>query len=246
MLGFAIEEFPITLISHNKNKAFRFTSSLPCPTITMSMNQLSLALLVSMMLASTHGFTTAPPGGMVSPPHFAKVNELPTMIESPAPQIETPPVEQKKTVPNKKAKKAPEGHGKNGPFAPVVLLAKNVLGDEKLNTIRGKAIGLHSKVIGNFVDTYDSALGEIALRTLFDIADSNKNGSIEKEELAKALRGLGFDLKDAQIQGIFDRADKDGNGLIDFEEWRKEAPGTLRTNLIKLAKRNGGDLGFLA
>merc|ERR1712157_152025 len=32
---------------------------------------------------------------------------------------------------------------------------------------------------------------------------------------------------------------KDGNNLIDFEEFSKEAPRTLKTNLTKLAKKNG-------
>ena len=208
------------------------------------MNRLSVALLVSAMMASTHGFTTAPPGGMVSAPYFAKViHEISTERVSRTATTESPAVD-KKVAPKKK--KTSEGHGKDGPFAPVVLLAKNVLGDEQLNTIRGKAIGLHSKVIGGFVDTHETPFGETALRTLFQMADINKNGAIEQEELAKALRTLGFELKEAQIKGIFERADKDGNGLIDYDEWRKEAPSTLRTNLIKLAKRNGGDLGFLA
>ena len=34
--------------------------------------------------------------------------------------------------------------------------------------------------------------------------------------------------------------------VIDFEEFVKECPKTLRTNLVKLAKENGHDLGFLS
>ena len=34
--------------------------------------------------------------------------------------------------------------------------------------------------------------------------------------------------------------------IIDFEEFVKETPKTLRTSLVKLAKQNGHDLGFLA
>ena len=34
--------------------------------------------------------------------------------------------------------------------------------------------------------------------------------------------------------------------MIDFEEFVKETPKTLRTSLVKLAKQNGHDLGFLA
>ena len=44
----------------------------------------------------------------------------------------------------------------------------------------------------------------------------------------------------------FEGADLDANGYLDYQEWRKEAPKTLRTNLIKLAKRNGGEMGLLA
>lgn len=35
-------------------------------------------------------------------------------------------------------------------------------------------------------------------------------------------------------------------GVIDFEEFVKESPKALRVNLVKLAKSNGHDLGFLA
>jgi len=52
-------------------------------------------------------------------------------------------------------------------------------------------------------------------------------------------------LKDSQIEGIVSRADVDDNEVIDFEEFCKSTPATLRTNLIKLAKANGDDLGFL-
>ena len=34
--------------------------------------------------------------------------------------------------------------------------------------------------------------------------------------------------------------------VIDFEEFVKESPKALRVNLVKLAKANGHDLGFLA
>ena len=41
------------------------------------------------------------------------------------------------------------------------------------------------------------------------------------------------------------KADKDQNDVIDFEEFVKETPKVLRTSLVKLAKKNGHDLGFL-
>ena len=49
-----------------------------------------------------------------------------------------------------------------------------------------------------------------------------------------------------QIDGILARADADGNATIDLEEFISDAPKTLKTNLIKLAKQNGADLGFLS
>ena len=53
-------------------------------------------------------------------------------------------------------------------------------------------------------------------------------------------------LAEKQVEQIIKRADSDENEVIDFEEFVKEAPRTLRVNLVKLAKQNGHDLGFLA
>ena len=52
-------------------------------------------------------------------------------------------------------------------------------------------------------------------------------------------------MDDKQVDGIMNRADVDDNAVIDFEEFVKDAPKTLRTQLVKLAKKNGNDLGFL-
>jgi hypothetical protein len=162
-------------------------------------------------------------------------------------EIQSNMVMEEPVAANKGNKKAVGGHSKEGLLSPFVILMKEVLGEKDLNKLRGKVIGLHSEVIGKFVETADSGVGELALRALFELADENKNGTIEEEELKKALGTLGFrHLKEKQISGIFSRADSDGDGSLDYEEWKKEAPKTLRTNLIKLAKQNGGDLGFLA
>ena len=135
----------------------------------------------------------------------------------------------------------------HGPFAPLVRGAKRVMGEAELNALRAKIIGEHSKVIKEFVDTSDSPTGQIALKVLFDAADKDGNGTLDKEEVAAALRALGFShLQEKQIDGILSRADADENEVIDFEEFVREAPKTLRTNLVKLAKQNGAELGFLA
>ncbi len=39
---------------------------------------------------------------------------------------------------------------KFGVFSPAVYVAKIALGEQKLNKLRGKAISLHSQVIGDF------------------------------------------------------------------------------------------------
>ena len=36
------------------------------------------------------------------------------------------------------------------------------------------------------------------------------------------------------------------NCVIDYEEFVEEAPKTLKVNLVKLAKNNGAELGFLS
>ena len=153
----------------------------------------------------------------------------------------------KKQPKKKPAAAAANGHSSGGVFAPVVRLAKTALGEEKLNKVRAKAISIHSDTISSFVDTSNTASGKAVLRALFEVADLNKNGKVEQEELEAAFRLLGFDwLQEKQVKGIFKRADTDEDGYIDMDEWMQEAPKTLRTNLIKLAKKNGGRLGFLA
>jgi hypothetical protein len=147
---------------------------------------------------------------------------------------------QKKTV--KKARKSPAHQP--GVFSPLVLSAKKVLGEAKLNKIRGKVIGLHSDVIAKFVATNESPIGGAISDTLFAVMDKNKDGVLDEKELALAFETLGFSwLKEKQVSGILKRADKDDDGIIDYEEFRKELPKTLRTNLTKLAKKNGGELG---
>jgi hypothetical protein len=167
---------------------------------------------------------------------FYFMEEKQQQLKDPAPAPKAP-------VNKKKA-----AHGKTGVFSPAVLLVKDAYGDDAaFNKFRAKVISMHSDVISSFVETSDSATGKAALRTLFQFADRDQSGTIEEEELAHAFSVLGFDwLKEKQLKGIFKRADKDGNGAIDMEEWFSEAPKTLRTNLIKLAKKNGGEMGFLA
>ena len=157
---------------------------------------------------------------------------------------ESAPKMAKKPMAKKKAAGGP-AH-KAGVFSPIVYAGKMVLGDEQLNKLRGKIISLHSDLIKDFVSTHDSAFGQAVLRSLFEISDLDKDGKLSRDEVASALRSLGFDwLKDKQIDGIIARADTDENGYICIDEFCVEAPRTLSTNLVKLAKKNGGDMGLL-
>jgi hypothetical protein len=144
-------------------------------------------------------------------------------------------------------KPSPKKKDAEGIFAPAVLLTKDILGETELNKLRAKIINMHSDVIGKFTDTAQTEFGNQILRVLFTLADKDGDGTIDEQELTVALEALGFDfLKEKQIAGIFNRADGDKNGRLDFEEWEKAAPKTLKMSLIKLAKKNGHDLGFLA
>jgi hypothetical protein len=135
---------------------------------------------------------------------------------------------------------------KEGVFSPIVVAAGAVLGDKMLNEIRGKVIALHSDLIKSFVDTADSAFGKAVLRQLFNFVDVDKSGYLDKDEVATALNMLGFKwLGGKQVDGIFARADANGDAEISLEEFMVEAPKTLRTNLVKLAKSNGGEMGLL-
>lgn len=142
-------------------------------------------------------------------------------------------------------------------FAPLVQFGKQILGDQELNRIRGNVIAQHSSMIQRFVGTAESKFGNMVLRALFQAADTNGNGRIEMEELEAALQTVGFrHLNEKQIKGIFQRAQQQGSAadgndeqqeknFITLDEWMEAAPKTLKTNLVKLAKTNGGELGFL-
>jgi len=135
---------------------------------------------------------------------------------------------------------------KHGVFSPLVYGARAALGDQELTRLRGEVIKAHSAVIAAFVETHASDFGQIALERLFLAADADGNGTLDKHEVRRALESLGFNwMSDAKVEGLVSKADVDGNEVIDFEEFATAAPKVLRQNLVKLAKQNGHDLGFL-
>jgi len=217
--------------------------------MTLNMNKLRLLALATAAVSASAFAPPAPKTTSLTSIESTTVPYFIDLVEPEAPPMETASVAaakpQKKNAPMKAKKPASTTH-QEGIFSPVVKAAKIVLGEKTLNKVRAKGISLHSQVIGDFVATADTPFGKAALRRLFTLSDKDGNGTIDKEELREALTVLGFKwIKDKQVEGIFTRADTDGNGAIDYEEWCAEAPRTLRTNLIKLAKTNGGELGFL-
>ena len=83
---------------------------------------------------------------------------------------------------------------------------------------------------------------------IFRLTDADGNGQLDKAELKRLLKTrLGFVwLDDAKIDDLVGRMDADANDLISYEEFVDSFPRILKTNLIKLAKKNGDDLGFLS
>ena len=146
-----------------------------------------------------------------------------------------------------KAEKEPKRAAwREGIFAPLVLGAKQAMGEQELKEFRASVIAKHSKVIGKFVDTSESKFGQLVLKRMFEYADKDGNGTLDKEEVKSALLDLGFDfMNEKQIEKLLKDADKDQNDVIDFEEFVTATPKALRINLVKLAKKNGHDLGFL-
>merc|ERR1719375_2804598 len=127
------------------------------------------------------------------------------------------PTESSKPKPEKapkKAKKEVETRPawQEGIFAPAVVGAKMVMGEQQLKEFRAGVIAKHSKVIGNFVDTSEYQFGQLVLKRMFDYADKDGNGTLDKEEVRTALLDLGFDfLDEKQVEKLIKNADKDQN-----------------------------------
>lgn len=149
------------------------------------------------------------------------------------------------TVVTTKKPKSNPAH-KEGLLSPLVYAANTLLGKDELNKLRAKIISYHSDIIKSFVDTSDSEFGKTVLKQLFHIIDTDQSNYLDQAEVARALELLGFDwLQEKHVSKIFERADLNEDGEISLEEFMEEAPKTLKTNLVKLAKKNGGEMGLL-
>ena len=54
--------------------------------------------------------------------------------------------------------------------------------------------------------------------TLFHSWDENGDGKVSKAEFRKALRALGFEGVDTELDALFDEFDADGGGSIEYQE----------------------------
>ncbi|CAN8328227.1 unnamed protein product [Cochlearia groenlandica] len=57
------------------------------------------------------------------------------------------------------------------------------------------------------------------IKEIFDLFDVDGSGSIDARELNVAMRSLGFEMNDQQINELMAEVDKNQSGAIDFEEF---------------------------
>jgi hypothetical protein len=71
------------------------------------------------------------------------------------------------------------------------------------------------------------------MKAAFDAIDTDGSGTLDREELAAAIRKEGGKLSDEQVNNLINFADADGDGEIDFEEYKKIM--TLQSGVPKKA-----------
>ncbi|MCD9639297.1 putative calcium-binding protein cml13 [Datura stramonium] len=57
------------------------------------------------------------------------------------------------------------------------------------------------------------------IREAFDLFDTDNSGTIDAKELNVAMRALGFEATEEEINRMIAEVDKDGSGAIDFDEF---------------------------
>jgi len=100
--------------------------------------------------------------------------------------------------------------------------------------LRQKAVELWRGTIAEELAKLGSSLqgalmSDEKLRQIFDHIDTDKGGSIDKDELKHALDGAGKKLGDETIDAMLNAADEDANGEISFEEFSAILKGVKAT-----------------
>ncbi|KAK8933654.1 putative calcium-binding protein CML13 [Platanthera zijinensis] len=57
------------------------------------------------------------------------------------------------------------------------------------------------------------------IKEAFELFDTDGSGTIDAKELNVAMRALGFEMNEEQINNMIVEVDKDGSGTIDFDEF---------------------------
>nr|GMD02424.1 probable calcium-binding protein CML20 [Ipomoea batatas] len=57
------------------------------------------------------------------------------------------------------------------------------------------------------------------IRECFELFDTDNSGTIDAKELNVAMRALGFEATEEEINRMIAEVDKDGSGAIDFDEF---------------------------
>lgn len=80
--------------------------------------------------------------------------------------------------------------------------------------------GLADEKLTEMASSLDGALmNESKLKDLFDKMDLDKSGAIDKDELRIALKSIGKEFTDDQLERMMKATDDDSNGEIDFQEF---------------------------
>ncbi|XP_021897624.1 probable calcium-binding protein CML20 [Carica papaya] len=72
------------------------------------------------------------------------------------------------------------------------------------------------------------------IKEAFDLFDTDQSGTIDAKELNVAMRALGFEMTEEQINQMIADVDKDGSGAIDFDEF-------VHMMTAKIGERNTND-----
>jgi len=82
------------------------------------------------------------------------------------------------------------------------------------------------------------SLSKKELKAAFDFFDTNRNGTIELEELDSAMKSLGYRMTEEELRKMIAESDVNGDGEIDFQEFVE----MMKKVNIQMEKREGTDL----
>ena len=86
--------------------------------------------------------------------------------------------------------------------------------EQELNQLRAKIIAEHTKVIAAFVDTSESAFGKVALKRLFEAADADNSGTLDKAEIRAAANSVFAALTPTMLGRVADRVRRNIENVI--------------------------------